>query len=200
MTTIEKKTGIIWFTNFTEVMLLSLPIAWTLLSFYFPSDGAQSISDYFFYHTGFQLLAILSFVFLFVFLRINVWKFQGVLTLFRRPVTYIVLLSLFGSYLLDAYAYIPFEIRFKLSQQALESFAENPTMDNDSSTVQWVGLFPLREVDVAGKSVRMIVAECHLFDDCGFVYSPDGEPPRIGEDNYSKLPFAESWYYWHRSW
>jgi hypothetical protein len=121
-----------------------------------------------------------------------------VLVLFRRPAIYVVLLSFLGGYLMDSYS-VPFEIRFKLSQQALENFARHPVLDYDNSRVQWVGLFPLREVNVVGTTVGMIIGECNFFDDCGFVYSPDGSPQKSWRDNYLEIPFAEHWYYWRRS-
>jgi hypothetical protein len=159
-------------TRFSLFILGTVSIVWFLSLFYFLSDGAQSIDDFFFSFGGFILLTVISVVFLFLYLKKKGWHFQSVLALLRYSVVYVVLLSLLGSYLLDIYSYIPFEIRFKFSQQALENFAKHSIPDNDNSTIQWVGLFPLREVDVAGTSVRMIVSECHLFDDCGFVYSP----------------------------
>ncbi|MBE5231480.1 MAG: hypothetical protein INR81_21260 [Microcystis aeruginosa PMC 728.11] len=184
---------------FSLFTLGTVSIVWFLSLFYFLSDGAESFSDFFFSFGGFILLTVISVVFLFLYLKKKGWHFQSVFALIRHPGVYVVLLSFLGSYLLNIYPYIPFEIRFKLSQQALEDFAKHPISDNDNSTVQWVGLFPLREVDIAGTSVRMIVSECFL-DDCGFVYSPNGDPPIVYEDSYYELPFAENWYYWHRSW
>ena len=197
---VNKKTGLAKFTKFIEITLIILSVIWLFLLLYSLSDGTQSIWDYLFYSGGLKLLIFTSLVFLVLHLKVTGLHFQSVFTLLRRPVIYVVLLSFLGNHLLNAYMDVPFEIRFKLSQQALENFAEHPVLDNKRSTVQWVGLFPLREVDVAGTSVRMIVSECHLVDDCGFVYSPDGEPPVIGEDYYSEIPFADNWYYWWRSW
>ena len=200
MTVVDKKVGLAKFTKFIEIALIILSIGLILSLLFSLSDGAQSIWDYLLYRDGLNLLIITTLVFLILYLKVTGLHLQSVFALLRRPVLYVVLLSFLGIYLLGTYAEALFEIRFKLSQQALENFANHPVLDHERSTVQWVGLFPLREVDIAGTSVRMIVSDCHLFDDCGFVYSPDGEPPVIGEDSYTKIPFAENWYYWWRSW
>ena len=195
----QKITGTTKLAKFAENTLIGLSVGWFLLLFYFLSDGAQSIWDYLSYDGGLKLMVVVAVAFLVLYLMTNGLHVQTWLSLFRRPVFYVVILSFLGTYLTNVYP-VSFVVRFRLSQPALENFAEHPTLDHDRSTIQWVGLFPLREVDVAGSAVRMIVSECHLFDDCGFVYSPAGEPPILGEDSYSEIPFAKGWYYWHRSW
>ena len=199
MTTEQKTTGFTKLAKFAENALMGLAVGWFLLLCYFLSDGAQSIWDYLFYDGGFKLTIVISLAFLFLYLKTNGLYHQTWFGLLRRPVTYLLIFSFLGSYLINEYQ-VSFVVRFKLSQQALENFAEHPTLDHDPSTFQWVGLFPLREVDVAGSAVRMIVSECNVLDDCGFVFSPDGEPPILGEDYYTKIPFAKGWYHWHRSW
>ncbi len=197
---IIRRVGLSKFTQATGTALKLFSISWVLLLFYFFSDGSPSIWEYFIYDGGLKLLALTSFVYLLLHLRTKGVSLQGMFTLVRRPVVYIVLLGFLSGYLINLNPGVLFEIRFKLSQQALENYARHPALDTDNATVQWVGLFPLREVDVVGTSIRMIVAECHVLDDCGFVYSPNGEPPRVGEDSYQEMPFAGDWCYWQRSW
>ena len=199
MTTEQKTTGFTKLAKFAENTLMGLAVGWFLLLCYFLSDGAQSFWDYLFYDGGLTLTIVTSLAFLFLYLKTNGLHHQTWFGLLRRPVTYLLIFSFLGSYLISVYP-VSFVVRFKLSQQALENFAEHPTLDHDPSTFQWVGLFALREVDVAGSAVRMIVSECNVLDDCGFVFSPDGEPPILGEDHYIKIPFAKGWYHWHRSW
>ena len=203
MTTEQKTTGFTKLAKFAENTLVGLAVGLFLLLCYFLSDGALSILDYWFYVWGLMLTIVISLAFLFLYLKTNglqlqTWYGQTWLGLLRRPVIYLLIFSFLGYLLIDYPA--SFIVRFKLSQQALENFAEHPTLDHDPSTFQWVGLFPLREVEVTGSTVRMIVTQCNVLDDCGFVFSPDGEPPILGEDYYTKIPFAKGWYHWHRSW
>jgi hypothetical protein len=196
-----EKTGIIKFAKLIENVLVIFSIGWFPLLIYFLTDGAPSLWDYFLYDIGPKFIAITSLVFLLLYLKIKGIHFQSLLSLLRRPIIYLVLLNFLGSYLISRYPDAPlFEIRFRLSQEALENFSQQRLLDNDPSTIRWVGLFLLYDIDVQGSSVRMLTGGCHLFDDCGFVYSPRGEPPIIGEDIYDKMPFAQKWYYWHRSW
>jgi hypothetical protein len=61
-----------------------------------------------------------------------------------------------------------------------------------------VGLFVVRETEtLSGGVVRMITTRCG-FDDCGVAYSPNGRPPRVGEDSYTAL--GAGWWQWWRSW
>jgi len=201
MTTDQKTTGFTKLTKFAENTLVGLAVGWFLLLCYFLSDGGPSFLDFSFYIIGglsLMLMIVISLAFLFLYLKTNGLQLQTWLGLLRRPVIYLLIFSFLGYLIIDYPA--SFIVRFKLSQQALENFAEHPTLDHDPSTFQWVGLFPLREVEVIGSAVRMIVSECNVLDDCGFVFSPDGEPPILGEDYYTKIPFAKGWYHWHRSW
>jgi hypothetical protein len=181
----------------TEIALITLSISWILLLCYFLSDGVPSILDLFFYNFGLILLAITFSVLPFLYLERKGFRVKSLFALFHRPIIYVVLLSFLCGYLLNFYS-VPFEIRFRLSQQALENFAMHPVLNNNYSKVRWVGLFPLREFDRVGTAVGVIVSKCYIIDDCGFMYSPDGEPQKDIRDNYLRIPFAKSWYYWHR--
>jgi len=197
---IVRRVGLSKFTQGTGTAIKLFSISWVLLLFYFFSDGSPSIWEFLIYDWGLKTLALTCFVFLFLHLKTEGVSLRSMFNLICCPVVTIVLLGFLSGYLINLYPGVPFEIRFKLSQPALGNFVRQPALNTDNAMVQWVGLFPLCEVDVAGTSIRMIVTECHLLDDCGFAYSPDGEPPRVSEDSYQKMPFAEDWYYWHRSW
>jgi hypothetical protein len=63
---------------------------------------------------------------------------------------------------------------------------------------QWVGLFHVRQFSQFGHELRFITNECGLVDTCGVVYSPDGIPPRRGEDSFVHL--YGPWWHWYQSW
>lgn len=93
-----------------------------------------------------------------------------------------------------------FRVRFLLSRPAFDNYAQTApeNLRGGFTSGARVGLFWLREAEVLpGGIVRIITTDC-MFDHCGVVYSPQGEPPRIGEDTYGSL--GGSWYHWWRSW
>jgi hypothetical protein len=94
-----------------------------------------------------------------------------------------------------------FRVRFLLSKPALERFVREDAARVAAAQVPpgtRAGLFRVQEAEVLpGGIVRLITTEC-MFDDCGVVYSPEGAPPRLGEDHYSRLGFH--WWHWWRSW
>jgi hypothetical protein len=95
---------------------------------------------------------------------------------------------------------LAFHGRFLLSLPALDSFVRNhrPVLIQGEPAGQWVGLFRVTEAEVLpGGVVRLVTTRC-MFDHCGVVYSPAGEPPRVGEDYYS--PLYGGWWQWLRSW
>jgi hypothetical protein len=63
---------------------------------------------------------------------------------------------------------------------------------------QWVGLFRVRQFAQFEHELRFITNECGLVDTCGIVFSPDGVPPRRGEDSFVHL--YGSWWHWYQSW
>ncbi|HXB56280.1 MAG TPA: hypothetical protein VN461_16000 [Vicinamibacteria bacterium] len=94
-----------------------------------------------------------------------------------------------------------FRIRFWLSRPALQSYVQRarPSIRHgEFRPGVRVGLFWLREAEaLPGGVVRLITTQC-MFDDCGVVYSPVAEPPRIGRDIYSAL--GGPWYHWRQGW
>ena len=90
----------------------------------------------------------------------------------------------------------PFRVRFQLSKGALEEFAAAFPPDSHETNVGWVGLFYVEWVDSPVPSVRFVTG-LRGVDRCGVAYSPNGDPPVVGEDYY--LQMEPGWWFWHRS-
>ena len=90
--------------------------------------------------------------------------------------------------------------RFALSRPALTSLACSTELVTDRDYDKWVGLYSVREVEVLPHGVVRLITSTSGLDEAGFVYSPKGLPPVVGEDFYRKLPLIEHWYHWRRSW
>jgi len=100
----------------------------------------------------------------------------------------------------------PMLARFHLCRAALERYADDVIAgrvapQEPSDPVRSVGLYFVTETELVtenkGPVVRLITTDTYL-DHAGFVYSPHGRPPVLGEDFYSDL--GDSWYHWRRSW
>jgi hypothetical protein len=96
---------------------------------------------------------------------------------------------------------VGFRARFLVSRGALARYVQSPLVVAPSfppTTGPQIGLFRVRESEVLPDGVvRMITTDC-MFDHCGLVYSPQKEPPVIGEDIYTAL--GSGWWQWWRSW
>ena len=96
---------------------------------------------------------------------------------------------------------LAFQVRFLASRPALDRVAREAipmAPPAELSPGRRVGFFWVRESEVLpGGIIRIITTQC-MFDDCGLVYSPNGEPPRVGEDTYRQL--GGGWWHWWRSW
>jgi hypothetical protein len=91
-----------------------------------------------------------------------------------------------------------FLLRFSLSRQALRAEAASVARGASVGKLpRRIGLYDVREIDRADGAVRFIIGEA-LLDDSGIAYSPNGEPPAVGEDSYA--PLSDGWWYWTRSW
>ncbi|CAG0966933.1 hypothetical protein ANAEL_00960 [Anaerolineales bacterium] len=187
-----------------EIVTIVASVAWLLLWFYSLSDGVRKISDSIVYGFGLISLTVAFLMFLFLRLRVKGWNLQNALDLFRHPIVYVVLLSLLGGYLLDFYS-VPFEIRFKLSQQELEDFAaatyaKHPDGFYAESKTQRVGLFQLYGVEIEGTTVKMISDIWYPIAVYGFAYSPEEkQEQKAWRDSYRRIPFVKNWYYWERT-
>ena len=71
-----------------------------------------------------------------------------------------------------------FRLRFHLSQPALESVILVPPPRKPLARPMWVGLFPIRRIDVYESEIRLISDGCGVVDECGLLYRrgpvPDG--------------------------
>jgi len=95
-----------------------------------------------------------------------------------------------------------FKLRLQLSKPALMRHV-NDALQRDlprEEQTAWIGLFRVEETQLVENppAVRMITTECHFVDRFGIVYSPDGEPPRLGEDVYHRVD--DGWWFWRESW
>lgn len=69
-----------------------------------------------------------------------------------------------------------FRLRFHLSQPALEDAASIVLANKPLVTPTWVGLFPIRRIDVHRPEVRFLSDGCGVVDECGLVYRPGPIP------------------------
>lgn len=54
-------------------------------------------------------------------------------------------------------------------------------------SISWIGVYPVERVEAFQGGMRFLVAGTGFMDSGGFAYSPNGPPPRIGEDYYHHL-------------
>lgn len=92
----------------------------------------------------------------------------------------------------------PFYLRFLLSKSSLTDYAQSRTAQDTTGTSRRVGLFVVQVTERVNGTVRLITTDDGMVDHAGLVYSPNGEPKRIGEDVYAHI--AGPWWHWRRSW
>lgn len=92
----------------------------------------------------------------------------------------------------------PFYLRFFLSKSSLTDYAQSRTAQDASQTKRRIGLFVVQETERVKGVVRLITTDDGMADHAGLVYSPAGEPERVGEDSYTHL--TGPWWHWRRSW
>jgi hypothetical protein len=95
---------------------------------------------------------------------------------------------------------IGLRLRLRLSEHALSAFVETVPLgahEDWREHPRRVGMFRILEVERIDDCVRFITTPDYL-DDAGLAYSPQGRPPRTGEDHYTHL--RGPWYKWNRSW
>ena len=93
----------------------------------------------------------------------------------------------------------PSYVRFLASYSALNQYVQSLSVAPEN-TKPWVGLYAVRETEVLPNHVVRIITSNSGLDDAGYVFSPAAPPAIIGEDHYTKLPWIDGWYHWHRSW
>jgi len=115
----------------------------------------------------------------------------GILAWLLHPLAAVAVLLLFlGS---QSPANPLFRLRFHLSQPALEEAAVIVQSQRTLATPTWVGLFPVRRIDVFDPEIRFVSEGCGVVDECGLVYIP-GPTPR-GWSKTKLKPLGGSWYY-----
>lgn len=89
----------------------------------------------------------------------------------------------------------PMRAGLHLAKPAMAEFAT----DRDAREPGRVGPYPLERAErIEGGGARFLIKYAGFLDGSGFVYSPGGPPPRIGEDYYEHL--HGPWYSWTESW
>ena len=63
-----------------------------------------------------------------------------------------------------------FRLRFYLSQPALEDAILTTPPRKPLTTPTWVGLFPVRRIDVNESEIQLISDGCGVVDECGLLY------------------------------
>ena len=69
-----------------------------------------------------------------------------------------------------------FRLRFHLSQPALDDATRIALAHEPLATPTWVGLFPVRRIDVYQPEIRLISDGCGVIDECGLIYMPGPIP------------------------
>jgi hypothetical protein len=69
-----------------------------------------------------------------------------------------------------------FRLRFHLSRPALDNAARTALSHEPLATPAWVGLFPVRRIDVFPLEVRFVSEGCGVIDECGLAYVPGPVP------------------------
>ena len=131
-------------------------------------------------------LAFPSFVFAFA-ITVLLGALSLVLVLTRRPVkrslvlgwlihpiAAVLLLVLFLSS--QSPANPLFRLRFYLSRPALEDASHSALSQQPLATPAWIGLFPVRRIDVYPPEVRFVSDGCGVVDECGLIYVPGPIP------------------------
>lgn len=121
------------------------------------------------------------------------WRYWGV-----EPAAFVLSVALIGSGVL-------MQARFHLSAFALQGYVEDvqagrqSTFGFEQAKPRQVGLYTIYETELLpGGMVRIITSSVGMGDNAGFVFSPAGEPPRLGRDYYTHL--SGNWWHWYRSW
>jgi hypothetical protein len=173
----------------TVILINAAAAAWLLVALEALSDAGMSVLQSLAIFYGVPVFLVLWVVNLVVFLRHG--KPRGVRRLLVACVPSLavvvvgVLLSNVGSSLL--------RWRVALSASALEK-----TGDETWERPRLVGLFVVYEKSRIGNELRFTTAPCHILDECGIVFSPDGPPEPVGEDSFYRVEGA--WWNWRDSW
>ena len=92
----------------------------------------------------------------------------------------------------------PYDLRLSWSRSAMDQAAAE-IMAGGSTDRDWIGLWPVQDVERLPGGVRFIVSGCGFIDRCGFAYSTSGSSASIAdpddsEDRYEHLD--GNWFIW----
>jgi hypothetical protein len=92
------------------------------------------------------------------------------------------------------------QARFLLSQPAMSEMATSILASPEGREIsdRRVGLYWAKDIERVRGAVRFHVAASGFGNSTGFAYSPEREPPNLGEDTYEHL--QGPWWLWHESW
>jgi len=86
-----------------------------------------------------------------------------------------------------------FRLRFQLSRSALDDAARAALSPKPLATPAWVGLFPVRRIDVHQSEVRLVSDGCGVVDECGLMYVT--RPAPAGRSKTRLEHLAGPWYH-----
>ena len=69
-----------------------------------------------------------------------------------------------------------FGLRFALSRPALDAATRAALSGRSPATPTWVGLFPVRRIDILPPGVRYLSDGCGVVDECGLAYATGATP------------------------
>lgn len=169
-------------------------LLWGSVALVTASDGV-SILDYMFYFFGGLIFGTGTVAIASVLLVRGLKRRERLIKLY--PYAFVVQSIFLVIVFLGVSFNLAFAARFAVSQSALESVAVNVRSGVMPPVPMWIGLYRVKEIDMAGSSVRFIISDCGL-DQCDVVYSVEGTPPAVSEDWYEHM--KGSWWAWRRSW
>lgn len=183
----------------TVGMLLALPaFAWALVCAWNASDGFQSVLDYLIYFWGGIVVGALCAVSATVIVLRRVLGGEHMSWRTNLAPWALQPLAIVSCFVL-VHTNVMFRLRWAASASAFGKAAQQVIAGGrPDASPRWIGLLKVRETNRVANSVRFVLAECHLIDECGLAYSRDGRPAVDGEDTYEH--FRGPWWYWWRSW
>jgi hypothetical protein len=97
------------------------------------------------------------------------------------------------------YTSAPMTVRFDLSRGAMDDTALAVLAgERDPRSIHRIGLYSVVRAERVQGTFRFLVEHTGFLDPGGFVYSPEGPPPVVGEDTYEH--YRGPWYLWSESW
>lgn len=96
--------------------------------------------------------------------------------------------------ILCTYLKLPLYATFFLSLSDMNRVAQQTAGRATAPTVSRVGLYGVKKIEGFPGGMRFVVAGAGYINREGFAFSPNGVPPRIGDDYY--VHFYGPWYLW----